>query len=131
MNGCNLLALLLDGGGEFLWRAGARHCSACDQARAECRVGGDGLHIGHNAFPDIRRHIAPSEEADTAFEGEIRITRLARGRHLGDLWRTLAVRHEEELCGAGLMVGTRGGTPVAATCRRPVVKSCSAGAKSR
>src|SRR5262249_7962736 len=54
---------------------------------------------------DVCRHIAPPEEADTAFEGESRIARLARGRHLGSLRRTLAVRHKQELCGAGLMVG--------------------------
>ena len=44
------------------------------QTGAECRVGGNRLHIAHNPFPDIRRHVAPSEETDAALERQIRIS---------------------------------------------------------
>src|SRR5262249_16606093 len=66
-------------------------------------------------------HLKPAIKrvGDIAATGQSRVLQhedsafyfLGCGRHLGDLWRTLAVRHEQELYGPGLMVRNERGYP--------------------
>src|SRR5215211_8449740 len=100
----NLGALVFDGRGKVRGGAGASSGASTDKPRAERRVPGGRLHVGHDALLDVRWKFAPPEDAHGAFESEVGIARLNRGRHLGGLRRTLTVGNENELGRAGLMM---------------------------
>src|SRR4051812_38535083 len=104
MNGRNLGALLFDRGGEFLRRALARRSTDALGPRAECRISHDGGDVGGDPALNLRSHVARPVKADRAFECEVGVALLARGRDLGRLRGALAIGDEQERCGAGAVV---------------------------